>query len=105
MSSDTWHTGFTHWIVQQVRENGIVEQEIPEALLWCWTSAARSTGLDPEDVREIARRTGAAESDVLAACGRDNAQWAAEQDRFDQPDLVALDKYLDTILGGLFPSS
>ncbi|WP_042373787.1 hypothetical protein [Streptacidiphilus neutrinimicus] len=93
-----WRTGFTRWIEQQARDNGLFEQGIPEALLWCWSTAARSTGLDPEDVSDIARLTGASESDVVAAYQGDNAQWAEQQARFEQPDLAELDAHLDALV-------
>ncbi|RAG85859.1 hypothetical protein DN069_10190 [Streptacidiphilus pinicola] len=103
--SSNWRTGFTRWIEQQARDNGVTDHDIPEALLWCWSTAARTTGLDPDDIAEIAHATRAAESDVVAACERDNSQWEADQTRFEQPDLVALDAHLDAVAGDRWPST
>lgn len=104
MSSSVWRTGFTRWIEQQARDNGVLDHGIPEALLWCWSTAARTTGLDRDDIMEIAGLTGAAEADVVTAYERDNTRWAAEQARFDQPDLAALDGRLDAIARRPWPS-
>jgi hypothetical protein len=104
VSSHIWRTGFTRWIEQQARDNGVFDHGIPEALLWCWSTSARTTGLDSEDIIEIARFTGATQDDVIAAYELDNYHWAAEQARFDQPDLTALDEHLDAIADGLWPA-
>ncbi|MEY9874742.1 hypothetical protein ABH931_004242 [Streptacidiphilus sp. MAP12-33] len=105
MNDHTWRTGFTRWIEQQARDNGVSGQDLPEALLWCWSTTARTTGLDPEDIVEIARHTGATEGDVTAAYEQDTSQWAAAQARFDQPDLAALDAHLDALARGRWPSA
>ncbi|SEL50071.1 hypothetical protein [Streptacidiphilus jiangxiensis] len=100
MSDHTWRTGFTRWIEQQARDNGVVDRDIPEALLWCWSTTARTTGLDPEDIVDIARCTGASLNDVVAAYQRDHHEWTADQAVFDQPDLADLDAHLDAVARG-----
>lgn len=103
--SSNWRTGFTRWIEQQARDNGVAGHDVPEALLWCWSTAARTTGLDPDDIVEIAHLIGASEGDVVAAYERDNCQWQADQTRFEQPDLAALDAHLDAVAGDRWPST
>ncbi|MFM9373238.1 hypothetical protein [Streptomyces sp. Da 82-17] len=88
-------SGFTRWI----EENAL--EPVSEAFLDLTGHQARTEGLDPDDLADVARLTGTTPEEVERVYRRDNTEWAADQATLDASGLADLDEHLDAIDPGL----
>ncbi|MGW7350916.1 hypothetical protein [Streptomyces sp. NPDC054784] len=90
----TQDTPFRRWLHQHMADAGLQEAAAAAA---GFAPANRYDGLDDDDITLIADLTGLDYGTVLLAHKADIADWCAEQQLRDHPDLVVVDADLDRI--------